>query len=359
MPEFTYCDRRAVALENDRVRVTILVEGGHIAEILDKQTGVNPLWTPPWPSIEPSTYSRDKFPEYGFDAECKLLAGIMGHNVCIDLFGGPTPEEAAAGMTVHGEASVNTYAITEAPGSLAQEATLPASQLKFSRRTSLAPGSHVIQISETVENLGAWDRPIAWTQHVTLGPPFLEKGLTQFRAPGKRSATHPDDFAPGHQYMQPGVEFDWPNVPAKQGGTVDLRVFTDTPCSAGFTTTLMDPEREQAYFMAWSPSTKVLIGYVWRQADFPWLGIWEENYSRTILPWNGEALTRGMEFGASPFPESRRQMLERPPLFGQPGYRWIPARTAVSLDYCAFITSAEAIPEDVTWDGAGGIRLGN
>ena len=358
MPETTYLDRRAVALENDRVRVTILVEGGHIASILDKQTGVNPLWTPPWPSIEPSTYSPEKFPEYGTGCESKLLAGIMGHNACIDLFGGPTDEEAAAGMTVHGEASVNAYSITEGPGAVTQETVLPASQLKFTRRSSLAPGANVVRIAETVENLSAWDRPIAWTQHVTLGPPFLEKGKTLFRAPGKRSATPADDFGGHDQFMQPGAEFDWPLVPTKQGGSIDLQVYTDAARSSGFTTSVMDPAREQAYFLAWSPSTRVLFGYVWKQTDFPWLGIWEENYARTILPWNGEALTRGMEFGASPFPESRRQMLGRPTVFSQPGYRWIPARTAVSVEYCAFITTADAIPESVEWDGADGIRLG-
>ena len=52
----SYRGRRAAALENDSLRVTVLEEGGHIAEITDKATGVNPLWTPEWPSIEPSAY---------------------------------------------------------------------------------------------------------------------------------------------------------------------------------------------------------------------------------------------------------------------------------------------------------------
>ncbi len=102
MAETTYRGRRAVTIENDALRVTVLEEGGHVAEIADKESGVNPLWTPPWPSIEPSTYDRARHPEYGADAESKLLSGIMGHNVCMDLFGGPSAEEAAAGMTVHG-----------------------------------------------------------------------------------------------------------------------------------------------------------------------------------------------------------------------------------------------------------------
>src|ERR1039457_1729876 len=83
MAETTYRNRRAYQIENDQVRVTVLQEGGHIAGILHKPSGVNPLWTPPWPSIEPSAYDRSKHPEYGDDAESKLLAGIMGHNLCL------------------------------------------------------------------------------------------------------------------------------------------------------------------------------------------------------------------------------------------------------------------------------------
>ena len=58
MSHALYRGRRAARLENDVLRVTVLREGGHIAELLDKASGVSPLWTPPWPSIEPSTYEH-------------------------------------------------------------------------------------------------------------------------------------------------------------------------------------------------------------------------------------------------------------------------------------------------------------
>src|SRR5436190_17863578 len=106
MPLSRWREREAATLENDALRVTVLREGGHVAEILHKKSGVNPLWVPPWPTMDPSQYDPAKHPEYGLDAESKLLAGIHGHNLCLDLFGGPTPEEAAAGMTTHGEGSV-------------------------------------------------------------------------------------------------------------------------------------------------------------------------------------------------------------------------------------------------------------
>jgi hypothetical protein len=357
MPEIKFRNRRAVQIQNDRARVTVSIEGGHVAEILEKKTGVNPLWIPPWPSIEPSTYSREKHPEYGADAESKLLAGILGHNLCMDIFGGPSPEEAAAGLTVHGEASVEPYRIDAGASEMTARADFPAAQLRFERRIRLVAASPVVLFSETVENVSATDRPIAWTQHATLGPPFLEKGATEFRASATKSRVDETDFAGDKGFMKPGATFDWPHAPHKNGGAIDLRVYTNAPVSGGFTTHLMDPHREQAFFLAWTPSSKVLFGYVWKRSDFPWLGIWEENYSRTIPPWNGKTLTRGMEFGASPMPEGRRQMIERGSLFGVPGFRWIPAKSRVSLEYCAFVTTAASIPESVSWDGSAGLAF--
>lgn len=342
MAETTYRGRRAASIENDFLRVTVTREGGHIAEIFEKESGVNPLWSPPWPSIEPSTYDAARHPEYGHDAESKLLAGILGHNLCIDIFGGPSPQEAAAGLTVHGESSVVPYEIREEPDGLLLRAEFPMAQLRFQRAIQLH--ERVVGIRERVENLSACDRPIAWTQHVTLGPPFLEKGVTQFQASATRSKVFEADFGDASTLV-PGAEFDWPLAPRKDGGREDLRMFTTAPVSGAFTTHLMDAAREDAYFAACHPGLRLCLAYLWNPADFPWLGIWEENYGRTQPPWNGKTLTRGMEFGASPMPESRRQMIERGSLFDVPGFRWLPAKSAAEVEYMAMAWSAGELPE--------------
>jgi hypothetical protein len=80
--------RRAISIESRDVRLTVLVEGGHIAEFRDKATGLSPLWLPPWPSLEPSAYAPGTHVEYGGGGDAVLLAGIMGHNLCLDIFGG-------------------------------------------------------------------------------------------------------------------------------------------------------------------------------------------------------------------------------------------------------------------------------
>ena len=354
MAEIQFRKRRALQVENDQIRVTATIEGGHIAEILHKSSGANPLWTPPWPSIEPSAYSQSRHPEYGSGTEARLLAGILGHNICLDTFGGPSPEEAAAGTPVHGEGPIIPYEASEdrSANAVTLAGRLRLAQLHFQRQIKVSSGWPVVLLSETVENLSASDRPIAWTQHVTLGPPFLESGMTQFRMPATKSkvgdATFNDNLGP---YV-PDAEFVWPCCPLKSGGNEDFRTYTRCPVSGGFTTHLMDPKQEQAFFLAWSPATKVLFGYVWRQRDFPWMARWEEHHLRTEPPWNGNGLTCGMEFGVSPFVESRRKMVERGSLFDTPAYRWLPAFSKLTVEYCAFITTADNIPETVQWDGA-------
>ena len=135
------------------------------------------------------------------------------------------------------------------------------------------------------------------------------------------------------------------------GDPIDLELYTKTPSSGGFTTFLMDPAREIAYFMAWSPRSLVALAYLWTRTDFPWLGVWEENRSRASAPWNNETVTRGMEFGVSPMAETRREMIERGSLFGVPGFRWVPARTRVEVRYRAVIAAAHDISEALSAAG--------
>jgi len=52
-----------------------------------------------------------------------------------------------------------------------------------------------------------------------------------------------------------------------------------------------------------------------------------------------------MEFGVSPFPESRRAMIERGRLFDVPAFRWIPARTRIDVEYWIVCGRADRIPE--------------
>jgi hypothetical protein len=342
----TFKGRRAASVENDILRLTVLEEGGHIAEVFDKRAGVNPLWIPHWTSMEPSDFAPDQNKHFGTGPDAKLLAGIMGHNLCLDLFGGPSPEEALAGLIVHGEASVDRYEITESSGELLQRLTLPLAQLQFSRSIQLY--GEYVRIHEVVENLGAMDRPLAWTQHVTLSQPFLDPATTQFRASFTRSIVAATD--PGFDaYLSPGREFIWPMAPRSDGGQSDLCQMHKTAPASGYTAHLADRQREHAYFVAFAPQFRLAFGYIWKRADFPWLGIWEENCSRKASPWDGRTVTRGMEFGVSPFPETRREMVDRNRLLDATTYKWISARGRLEAEYWIASRIADVVPEALTW----------
>jgi hypothetical protein len=150
-------------------------------------------------------------------------------------------------------------------------------------------------------------------------------------------------------YLTPSAEFVWPRAPRTDGGLADLRIFNSAPVSSAYTAHVMDAEQEHAFFVAYAPAFELAFGYVWKRADFPWMGIWEENHSRTQAPWNGRELTRGMEFGASPFPESRRSMVDRGRLFNVPTYRWLAAMSRVDVEYWIVSWRAKAIPESLGW----------
>jgi hypothetical protein len=345
MTRTDYRGRRAVRIANSDLEVIVLIEGGHIAAITDRRSGINPLWTPTWKSIEPSAFGSTHHAVYGSGADGKLLAGIMGHNLCLDIFGGPSAEEAAAGLTAHGEGSVAGYDVEGINEGLIARAEFPMARLAFERRLELH--GRTLRIVETVRNLTECDRPIGWTQHVTLGPPFLRTGSTEFRATATHSKVIESTFGPA-DYLVAGATFEWPLAPRINGGTSDLRRFTDASSSDAYTAHLMDPGRDDAFFVAFSAEARLAFGYVWRRVDFPWLGIWEENCSRTASPWNGREITRGMEFGVSPFPESRRQMIDRGSLFDVPTYRWIPARSDVRVEYCAVLHASDSIPETLS-----------
>jgi len=356
MSEVNYRNRRALRIENDFLRVTMTAEGANIAEIVHKASGVNPLWTPPWPSIEPSHWSDAAHAEYGASEESRVLASIMGHSICLDTYGSPSTEEKAAGIPIHGEGFTLAYETRGRAKQASVRSALPLAQLVFKRELALGGDEQVavLRFREAVTNLCSFDRPIAWTQHVVLGAPFLEAGGTQVRAAVRESKVIDADFGGAQKRA---ADFLWPYCPKIEGGTIDLRKVGETTPSGGFTSHRVDSGGKHGYFVAWSPSTHIAFGYIWRRADFPWLCRWEENRLRTGAPWNGCTLALGMEFGVSPFVESRREMVDRGALFETPSFRWLPARGSIETSYCAFVGSTESVPEAVQWDGADIVRF--
>jgi len=308
--------RKAWFLGNDAFEAAILPGGGHIASIALKHgpgAGINPLWEVPWPSMEPADFVAERdLADYGGPPEGRLLASIMGHNLCMDYFGAPSKEEESAGWVVHGETSISTWDFKDMKtpdggGGITAELILPNAKLKVRRTLTLNSDGPVLRVETTVTNIGGKSHEYGWQEHATFGPPFLEKGVTAFDMGAKWGITDPVPFAKRHR-LKPALPFTWPVAPGADGRPVDLRVYPGGPPSGDFTAQLMDETREYAWFTAINPKLNLLAGYAWKRSDYPWLGNWEESYDRSAKPWSDQTLTRGLEFGLSPFAHGRARM---------------------------------------------------
>jgi hypothetical protein len=348
--------RPGFRLQTEWGYVSVLEGGGHICELVSHKHGtLNPLWKPTWKTIDPSTYTRGKHTRvYGPPPEGRLLAGIAGHSISFDYFGPPSAEETAAGHNTHGEAPVVDWrrqARSErSMPVLIYDAHLPQAQMRLRRVISLDRVQPVAYCEETAFNLGTFDRPISWNHHVTFGPPFLESGVTLFDMPATRSKVCPATFSKVMS-IEPDAEFRWPNAPRKKGNSLNLRT-TETGRFGHYTAHLLDAALQTAFIAVCNPRLRLLVLYLFNRQEFPWVGNWEESYSRTHTPWNGREFCRGFEFSTTPFPIPRRETVAQGKLFDEATYIWLSAKSVTRRRYMIVLLD---VPE--TFKGVDAVNL--
>jgi hypothetical protein len=314
-------------LSNGTIDVTVLSTGGTIPSITltGDSEKLNPLW-------DPIRFARETQ-----TSPARRASSGVGHFVCVDGFGGTSKEEQAAGLQGHGEAHRQTFRTTAARNengvrTLTLEADLPLLQERLVRTYEVREGENVVYVRNALQSLVAFDRPLVWAEHATIGSPFLEAGTTVVDVPAKRSQTRPYTAEQRRRFAS-GKDFDWPMAPLADGKLVDIRTAPVKLGVTGHTTSLMDPARAHAYVTAIHPHKKLIVGWIWRTADYPWLQNWE-NY-----PENGK-LARGLEFSTQPYDIPRRQAVDMHSLFGAPTYQWLPAKSTVEKNWLMFYAPA-------------------
>src|SRR5258708_25690888 len=115
--------------------------------------------------------------------------------------------------------------------------------------------------------------------------------------PATRSMVCPPGYSE-RIFMQPESEVTWPEAPTKQRVPANLRTTSDQRFGH-YTAQLLDPHLQIAFISACNPFQKFLVVYVFRRADFPWVGNWEERHNRTEPPWKGRTFCRGIEFSTT------------------------------------------------------------
>jgi hypothetical protein len=319
-------------LSNGTIDVTVLSTGGTIASVVlagDKDK-LNPLW-------DPIRFARETGATYRRGGG----AGT-GHFLCVDGFGPISKEEQAAGLNGHGEAHRQSFETKLARNqngaqTLTLETELPILQERLTRTYEVREGENVVYVRSQLQSLLAFDRPLVWAEHATIGSPFLEAGVTVVDMPAKRAQTRPYENEQRHR-LAPGKDFDWPMAPTVDGKTVDVRAAPVTLGSGDHTTSLMDPARTYAFATAIHPQKRLIVGWIWKTAEFPWLQSWE------AYPTTGK-LARGLEFSTQPYDVARREAVDTHELFGTRTYQWLPAKSTVEKSWVMFYAPA---PEGMT-----------
>jgi len=122
-------------------------------------------------------------------------------------------------------------------------------------------------------------------------------------------------------------------APLADGSKVDVRASPPTGNTIDHTTCLMDPSRKLVYVTALNPSKRLILGYVFRREDYPWVQSWE-NYPAD------RRMARGLEFATQPYDVPRRQTVETHTMFDTPTYRWLPAKSKIESRYLLFYARA-------------------
>lgn len=320
--------REATALENSKVELLILNHGGAFGSLLlkDDSKKLNPMWNPIRMTRERGGQGR--------------FGDSIGHFVCVDGFGRSSKEEQAAGLEGHGEAHRQPWErIASGRSGKAQyiqwKAKLPLLQEVFTRKLELVDDEQVIYVESSLESELAFDRPVNWAEHATIGYPFLKPEVTVVDASVGRCQTRPYESERPQYRLANEKEFTYPNAPLEKGGTTNLRTVPAQPNSMDHTGCLLDPSRRLAFVTAINLEKRLMLGYVFRREEYPWLQEWM-NYPQDL------ALARGLEFGTQPFDVPRQQTVELGKLFGVPAFRWLPAKSKIASRFLMFYARVPA-----------------
>jgi hypothetical protein len=304
------------AIRSGTIRVTLLEQGGHIAEITLVDGGsapaINPLFTP-------------------------IGTGYSGHLVCFPHYGPASPDERQQGLGGHGEAGHVVWRVTRPAEVTADALTffygaeLTKTQYGIERAVTVRAGEPSVSVEEWIENRAVYDRPYNWNQHATFGAPFVAPRTNVLDVSGVIAMTDPRRTGGGQ--WSPAAEFRWPDAPRADGGSVSLRPFHARPEGQVYTPVRTASAHPLAWFTIYNLDQRLLVGYLFPAADHPWIVDWQTRPDAG----NPARTARGIQFGTSPFDEGLRASVERGRLFDAPTYQWIGARQRRSTTFRIFL----------------------
>ncbi|MBK5293742.1 MAG: hypothetical protein JJE04_18945 [Acidobacteriia bacterium] len=298
--------RPSVMLSGSAALMVIDLNGGSIVQFQLREQGLNPL----------------RWANTGGAGEARP----MSHFLCLDRWGQPSAAELKNGMPFHGEATRVRWEVVEAGAvSARMKAKLPMAGLEVERVARMEPGSAAVLVTETVTNGNPLGRLYNMVQHPTIGPPFLDESTLVDSNAGKgfmQSSPLPNPEEPSVQ---------WPYA-LLDGKPVDMRRLQSDPMPNVVSYVV---DEQYGWATAVHPARGLLIGYVWKSAEYPWFNAW-----RHVA--DGKPLARGLEFGTTGLHQPFPVLVEKGRIFGRTLYEYLDAAQRETRGYVMFLAQTPA-----------------
>lgn len=307
--------RPTLVLEGKAAQLTVDLGGGSIADFHLNDQPLNPLSWDSW------SFSKDPSAPPPPDARS------MGHFLCLDRWGPASEAEIKNGMGWHGEATRVTWKAPDKPkkkdGRIRTEMTadLPMGGLSVVRSIALSNDQPCFIVTEKVTNNNKLGRLYNMVQHPTIGPPFLDE-KTLVDANGRKGFMQ---SSPMPNPEEPAVF--WPQALNRDGESVNLRHLSDN-ADPGVVSYVIDGD--YGWVTASSPTTGLLIGYIWKTCEYPWFDAWRHAA-------NGKPFARGLEFGTSGLHQPFPILIKKGKIFDRSIYGYLDAGETTSKSYASFL----------------------
>ncbi|HEY8475617.1 MAG TPA: aldose 1-epimerase [Chloroflexota bacterium] len=283
---------RAVVMENDLVRIQVLVDkGADIYELRYKPSDLDVLWKAPWGAKELGSL--------GASAANSQVAWMDhywgGWQEIFPSGGGPCVYKGVE-LGFHGEVSTAPwdYEVLEAADRAVTVRFATATTrtpFRVERVMRLEAGQPSVLLQERVTNEGAEEMAFMWGHHPAYGAPFLS-GACVLDIPKARFVADAQTY-PDRSWLPDSGAWDWPVVVGRDGRRVDLSRVPGPEARVNNFGYVVD--LEEGWYGLTNTDLGLGVGLVWPKEVFPHLWFWQELNSSLGYPWYGRAYVMGLE----------------------------------------------------------------
>lgn len=300
-----------VSFENDQFVLGIDLVGGAFRDFHLKEKPFNPFG---WTLLE--SQMPDNNQPYTFD----------GHFLCTGRWGSPSKGEIKAGIPHNGEVNTQLWKILadqkqNSFQTITMSVQAPIEKLDVDRQIMIPErGNHFVVHEQFTNNLPI-GRLSNVVQHGTIAAPFLSESTII-----NTNATHGFDQRTNYEDLEDS-SFLWPEGKMADGSEIDL---SQVASEKGYVTTHIF-EDSIGWVTALNPDQNILMGYIWKTSEYPWLNIWH-------MSKNGKPFVQGLEFGTTGLGQPYKILAENNvTFFGRNSFEYIDAGQTVKKSWICFM----------------------